>query len=258
MSSLIKTVKVSEVARPLPRGSRAAADSHGSTSRSAERAPKESPVPVAQRSESQAVTPQVASSMVAPPSAPAFSAAAAAEDLVRRRREAEQEGYQQGLSRGKAESERTREAQKQRFDELLAAIEAERNRYLNRLEDGVPEVVMEAMARLLGRALASPAGTIASIREIIQTHCASQSSLVVRIAPSDFAFLGEAGVAAIGAGLRSSIQVESDERVQLGGCLIETPAGNLDARLEVQLERLKQAILDARRVAEPAEHHAAV
>jgi flagellar biosynthesis/type III secretory pathway protein FliH len=41
-----------------------------------------------------------------------------------------------------------------------------------------------------------------------------------------------------------------DERVALGGCLIDSPGGTLDGRLETQLQRLRE-VLVATRALEP-------
>ena len=45
----------------------------------------------------------------------------------------------------------------------------------------------------------------------------------------------------------------ADEKVALGGCIVETEGGLLDARIETQIERLRGALLKARAVARPAE-----
>jgi flagellar biosynthesis/type III secretory pathway protein FliH len=40
----------------------------------------------------------------------------------------------------------------------------------------------------------------------------------------------------------------SDDRVLLGGCLIETSGGTLDGRLETQMQQLRDTLLAARRM----------
>jgi flagellar assembly protein FliH len=42
------------------------------------------------------------------------------------------------------------------------------------------------------------------------------------------------------------VEIAADDRVELGGCLLETPSGTLDSRLEVQLANLRRTLLEAR------------
>ena len=64
---------------------------------------------------------------------------------------------------------------------------------------------------------------------------------------------GRAVEMAIGEGLlpkngdTARLELVADERVELGGCLIETDGGTLDGRLETQLKRLRDTLLDAAR-----------
>ena len=41
---------------------------------------------------------------------------------------------------------------------------------------------------------------------------------------------------------RSTIEIKSDESMQPGDCLLETPDGSVDARLATQIELIKQAV----------------
>ena len=42
----------------------------------------------------------------------------------------------------------------------------------------------------------------------------------------------------------ATIEVLSDDSMQPGDCLVETPNGSVDARLATQIEMLKQAVKD--------------
>ena len=107
------------------------------------------------------------------------------------------------------------------------------------------EVVYESVCKLLGQALAGREGVIAAVREVVR-RARERSRLSLHVSPSDYALIRE-HLAAVLEGLEAGqVEVVSDERVQLGGCLLETPSGSLDGRLEVQLENLRRALLAAR------------
>jgi len=41
------------------------------------------------------------------------------------------------------------------------------------------------------------------------------------------------------------LEITDDQRVGKGGCIIETNAGNIDARIETQLEQVEKALMAA-------------
>jgi flagellar assembly protein FliH len=69
----------------------------------------------------------------------------------------------------------------------------------------------------------------------------AKENLVLRVAAADHARL--AGKIVV-EGAR--LEVVADERVTLGGCLVETAGGTLDARLEVQLRQLVDTLARAK------------
>ncbi|AXQ28060.1 hypothetical protein D0B54_04945 [Solimonas sp. K1W22B-7] len=247
MTSVIKTARISETPLSLERSTR-----QGQERRPPQREqPMAVPAPrVEARVAAEALAPAV--QLSAPLAAMPDSAALEAErlELTRRREKAEREGYEHGLRKAAVETERIRKEELQRLRALVEALDAERNRFGGKLEDAAVEIVFESLVRLLGRAFASSMGVASAVREVIDQHSAGQKTLAVRMAPSDLELLGETGLATIRSGLRAELQFEADERIQPGGCLIDMASGSLDARLDLQLERLKQALLDARRSGE--------
>jgi flagellar assembly protein FliH len=75
------------------------------------------------------------------------------------------------------------------------------------------------------------------VREAMRGMLAKEG-LVVRLSPTDYGALGPSP--------EPKVEVVADERVALGGCIIETSGGTLDARLEVQLQQLVDTLTRAR------------
>jgi len=115
---------------------------------------------------------------------------------------------------------------------------------LDSLADTAVEIVYEALLKILGKELANAEGAAAAVREVIR-HAKDRSKLVVRVSPTDFSVIRSRGVEH---DIRHDpdVQIVADDRVELGGCLLETPAGNLDGRLETQLQLLRETLLQAR------------
>lgn len=63
--------------------------------------------------------------------------------------------------------------------------------------------------------------------------------------PKDLDELTEASKNIIHSSSFNKIKIEADERIEQGGCLIETEIGNVDARISTQLNELKKQLHDS-------------
>lgn len=70
----------------------------------------------------------------------------------------------------------------------------------------------------------------------------SANEATIKLHPSDFNLV-QSHLALISSKLSSlNIRIEADERIEKGGCLIETEIGNADGRISSQIENLKQQL----------------
>jgi flagellar assembly protein FliH len=159
--------------------------------------------------------------------------------------QAKQQGLEQGVTEGRALAQQEYAARLDAFAKLLASARQTLEQNIDGIGDLTIEVVCEAVAKIVGAAVVQREAMVASLREVIR-RAKERTKLVVCISPTDWAVL-EGHEAELIEGLNvGSVELVADDRVQAGGCLLETPAGNLDGRLEVQLERLRDILLSAR------------
>ncbi len=112
-------------------------------------------------------------------------------------------------------------------------------------EDDIVAIAFEAVVKILGdRTVARQ-----MVHAIVKKSLASDQqvgALIVRVSPADYKLLVGELESLQRQGVEGEFRVVEDARVQLGGCLLETDRGVLDARLETQMERLRKALLDAK------------
>jgi flagellar assembly protein FliH len=182
------------------------------------------------------------------------------------RRAGFEQGFQQGMERGMAEGrdeglrrlEEEAEAARQasagrlaRLDQLLAAVAEGIARRLAEAEDDMVALCHEVICRILGEHLSTREGVIACVRRAVEEAGSSgppgsgRSALELHVHPRDLAAIE--GDPAFGDWLQQHASAGGsrwipDERVELGGCLVRSVEGTLDARLETQLAVL-QALL---------------
>lgn len=170
---------------------------------------------------------------------------ATSKDLQSSRQIAMEEGYAKGYQDAQ---NKVQEEHANRVEMLNGLISTVRNGFEERIE-GLTDVVIElafvAVTKIVGDALIQRKGVAAVVGELISRTKATEK-LVVHVSPQDYKILDlEREQLLLGAGTRQ-IDLIPDDRVVLGGCLLETSSGNIDGRLEVQLQHFAEALLAAK------------
>ena len=131
---------------------------------------------------------------------------------------------------------------------MRAVIEGARSahaRYLEDVADEAGEIVFTAVCKILGDGFTNREGAVATVREAVR-RSKERGRLFVRVSPEDFELLSSRRRELLDGAVAGEVDLVADEKVKLGGCLLEGPSGSLDARLELQLQRLREVLVRAR------------
>lgn len=174
-----------------------------------------------------------------------------AEELVRQaaleassiRERAQQAGYDLGYRQGSLEARAELADALTLAQHVAAEGAAIRAELLRRSEREMVEIVIAGLRSILGEwAAHDPALVQQTVKQAL-LRAASQNVVRVRLHPGEIdrvvAFMSEAN------GEPPSFEVFPDGAVGLGGCVIETTHGRVDARLDAQLEAVAQMLRDA-------------
>ncbi len=132
------------------------------------------------------------------------------------------------------------------FQEAVQTLRHERDRWLTTWEGAAVTLAATIAEKVLRHELRrQPELSVAMIREALQL-AAGQPHLRLHLHPQDLGLLQSCGHDALGQ-LASVGEAEfiSDESIAPGGCVIETRHGVIDARLETQIARITEELLDA-------------
>ncbi len=153
--------------------------------------------------------------------------------------EARSRGLEEGLSQGREQGREEWLDQVESAKEILVSLDAQQRDFAATLEDELVALVFAGITRVVGTAAAS----LASVQEVVRQAIADDGGrLIVRVAPDDFEFMS----AALKESSSDKIEIAPDPRVALGGCILESDRGTLDARLETQIEKIRKAMLAVR------------
>lgn len=185
------------------------------------------------------------------PMSPQLIQAALEEEVRQRelkvREEAIHAARQQGLEEGRALSKKELETSLKQIGEIVESLKDLRESLLSEMENTAVEVIFEAVTKIVGQAAVDYSLAKNMTHEIVE-QVRGRQQLTIRVSPRDFEIvqtaLSKTGITELSS---KEVHVIPDNIVQLGGCVIETEAGSLDARLEIKLQRLKDMLLSVRK-----------
>jgi flagellar assembly protein FliH len=176
-----------------------------------------------------------------------------------------EEGLRQGLIEGRSAGEaevhcRLAQAQEhaaerlQRLDALHSAwatqLASQLAQRLAAAEDDMVALCYGVICRILGDSLVTRTGTAQAMRAAIEEWIrmseqqARGDAVVVHVHPADFDAMKSDDMLArwlVQQGLKG-VRWQAREDVRLGGCIVQSGEGDLDARLETQLEILRDQL----------------
>ncbi|MDR7268215.1 flagellar biosynthesis/type III secretory pathway protein FliH [Pelomonas saccharophila] len=133
--------------------------------------------------------------------------------------------------------------QAEKWRGLASALASQTQALREQLEAEVTEWTFVAVVRLLGQRAAEDAAAV--VRKVL-AESRLEGSLTVLLHAQDLASLVAGGAMASDA-WPANVIFAADAKVGLGGCLIQSDVQTLDARLEVQLELLRERLDKLRR-----------
>ena len=163
--------------------------------------------------------------------------------LARARAEAESvrtRAYEAGLAASEA-------AVHAEFAKILGSALAEADRIRRAAVPTMRAVALRMAERIVGRALTAEPDLMSEMAlRALKTSGTKSGPAVIRVHPDDCARL-QAHQQLLAAPLEpgSELRIVADEAVERFGCVVDTPTGRLDARLQTQLAILERAVFGA-------------
>ena len=167
--------------------------------------------------------------------------------------EAEQVGYERGFCEGEIKGreageknglKKGRQSVQPAIDTLETLLEdlaLFRKKALRDLEAEIIALTMGVARKIVGQELEMRPELVVSIVKNALSQIESSGKIRIKLNPDDIELLNHS-TANLEAELLDSAAVafESDPSIASGGCIIETDAGNIDARLETQFQAIDE------------------
>ncbi|MDP4979812.1 MAG: FliH/SctL family protein [Desulfobacterales bacterium] len=160
--------------------------------------------------------------------------------------EIETQAYIRGFNKGEKagfESAMDKiESLKRLLDEAVEALRHARNRIQRDTEKEIVELVLAVAGRIVGHEVQTNREAIVAVVQEALQKVENQDTVVIKMNPADVDFLDRLRLPLSSLSRNpDGLRVEADESVGIGGCLIETDGGDIDARIESRLRFVGEA-----------------
>jgi flagellar assembly protein FliH len=188
-----------------------------------------------------------------PRDAPARMLAAAQAQAEGLREQARAEGYEQGLREGRELAAARMQSASAALGEALGGVEALRAEVAETVEGDAIALGLSLAGKILAATLEVRAQAVVDVVQGALRRVGGQRTIVILVNPEDLELVREAlGMLQTQAGGLEPPDLQADARVARGGAIVRTAEGEVDGRIQTQLERAREVALAELRGDAPA------
>jgi flagellar biosynthesis/type III secretory pathway protein FliH len=166
---------------------------------------------------------------------------AATEQTQAQREQEASAGYAAGLRQAQEEVDKERGRLLEDVSQLRKLFSSSLEDRLSKVDEFAVEIAFAALTRIVGEHFGDGTFARAVVLKAV-TSVRGAKKVAVHVAQQDLDLIRRLEGELLSTGQISEFEFVPDPRVTVGGCLIETETGVWDARLETQLQRLRDAI----------------
>ncbi|MGZ4105723.1 MAG: FliH/SctL family protein [Tumebacillaceae bacterium] len=166
--------------------------------------------------------------------------------------EAKRVGYEDGFERARLDLEASYAERFAQIEHVYQTAMEDRRTYLAESEPMIVDLACEVARKIMLRESATDRSWVLDVVREALEEINDVGKIEVRVHPEDFELVNQNRE-----GLRkevpgqSEILVLPDRGVQAGGCVVHTAFGNIDARIDTQLDEVRKALLEVAASIEP-------
>jgi type III secretion system HrpE/YscL family protein len=148
------------------------------------------------------------------------------EEMEKSKKKGEEQGFQEGLGRAL---------------EYLNKIHLLREKMFQNVEPQVVKLVFNIAEKVIGQQIQESDAILGVVRQALDA--AIGQKIVVRVNPSDYQKVKEHEATLLSrVEATKTISFKEDDAVKMGGCVVESEVGTIDAQLDTQVAAIKKAL----------------
>ncbi|MDD4503235.1 MAG: FliH/SctL family protein [Clostridiaceae bacterium] len=152
-----------------------------------------------------------------------------------------EDGYKEGFETGYLEGKNKAQSIIDEASEIRCFLEVRKEDLFKESEEQILKLVLNIAKKVIGEELTQNKEALLSLVNQALQKCAFKKKLVLRISPenSDFIIENKDRICMMVEGI-SDIDIVSDLSLSKGSCIIETPSGEINSSMDVQIKEIEK------------------
>ena len=162
------------------------------------------------------------------------------------REDAKTAGHEEGIAQIREEEKQILLDANAKAEKTMTDAKEASRAYVLQAEDEIAAIAMDIADKVLPQHFIDVPQIILPLIRKALLKVKDQPEVIIRVSPDDYdlVLLARSEFQTILEGSSAVLEVRSDEHLGPGACILETPNGNVDARVATQLEIIRQAVQD--------------
>lgn len=165
----------------------------------------------------------------------------AEDEALRLHAEARESGYKEGYEAGYLESKREAQSMLEEAAGIRELLDNRKDDIYRVAEEEILQLVLDISTKVIGDEITQNKASILSLVNQALQKCAFKKQLVLRVSSQDYEFINEnkERICTLVEGI-SDIEIVSDLSLSAGSCIVETPSGEINSSIDVQIREIQR------------------
>jgi flagellar assembly protein FliH len=153
--------------------------------------------------------------------------------------QAHDQGVQEGMITGQQTGRQEIAPAVELLQQWIRVLDAEKQEFFRNLEETLLKLGVFITEKIISREIRQDVKIVKNMVSLALTRVSHSGKIIIRVHPEDLQMVQSMSLnELLPHGISGDIEVKGDTKVDRGGCVIDTPAGIIDACIRTQLEEL--------------------
>lgn len=155
---------------------------------------------------------------------------------------AAEDGYREGYNSGYSEGINQAQTMINQAMEIKTQLDKRYGEILREAEGQIIELVLEIANKVIGQELTQNSEVVMSLIKQSIVKCTFKDKLTVRVSEEDYDYVNsnKEKIVMLTEGI-NDLEIYCDKALPKGGCIVETPSGEINAGINVQMKEIEKA-----------------
>lgn len=165
------------------------------------------------------------------------------ERITRVEKEAYEKGFSEGVKEGRDRAREELSSSVAAVEKLMERLNALKKRLWEESEKEILKLAFVIAEKVIHKEASTDRGVVLAVLSNAIRNVRGKEEMTIQLNPGDYDYIMEAGSDVLSNFCdMKNTNIEKDEQIEPGGAVIETHFGMADARLDQQINRIKEAL----------------